>query len=532
LKNSLPLLFLLFSLSLFGQGGGCGCTNCPQFMPDNFQGDFLINVVGATNNDLSDPNQGVCEVRLNFDHQYIGDLSIVLISPSGQQVVLVGPIGLFGETDLSTWEVSFIPCSATPMTDGGPGVWNNANVTLQNFDFTGSYHPVGGCLEDFDSGTVNGTWTLLVTDGQAIDVGTFIDYEIIFCDDDGINCNSNACGVFAEAEAPSFACQGDTVVIDASGSTGNTFEWGTVDGTFAGTPSGPMVAITTSGTYMVTVSDNGSCPEVATIIFNTVPEVPSADITLSGVLDCDNTEITLQGETDQVDDVFVVWINGTEVDPNNFDPLGMDLDLEVDEPGVYTLVVINTESACSQTATVIIEDESEIPIISAIVTDTISCTQDTISLVGTSDTDESIFEWTGPDGFSSSEKNPDIVAGGTYNLTVTAPNGCVDSVMLTVETDTIPPDITISSTNDIDCTITSSTLSINSTETLGTVSWTGPNGFSSDVDTPAITEGGIYTLIASAENGCTSESTIEIMQTADIPDISVVPDGLISCSQM
>ncbi len=534
LKQTLYFLFfslsILFAVDANAQGGGCGCTNCPQFMPDNFRGDFLINVMGATNNDLADPAQGVCEVRLTFDHQYIGDLAILLTSPSGQTITLVGPIGLFGESDLSTWDVSFIPCSDTPVPDGGPGIWNNNNVTIQGFDFTGSYHPNQGCLEDFDMGDVNGTWILEVIDGQPVDVGTFIDYEIIFCEDDGINCNSNPCGVFANAEAPSFACMGDTVVIDASGSNGNTFVWGTDDGNFAGTPSGPIVEITSSGTYFVTVSDNGACPDVATIIFNTVPEVPTADITLSGVLDCNNPEITLQGSTDQEENVFVTWVAGAEVDPDNFNPLGMELDLDIDEPGIYTLVIINTESACSQTATIEVEDESVLPVISAVATDTISCTNDTISITGESDLDDSVFEWTGPDGFNSSEATPEIINGGVYSLTVTAPNGCVDSLELTIETDTIPPDFSISSTNELDCTETSSTLSVSTQDSLGLLSWTGPGGFSSNENNPEITQGGIYTLVASSENGCTSESTIEVMQTADVPDIDIVEDGTIDCN--
>ena len=42
--------------------------------------------------------------------------------------------------------------------------------------------------------------------------------------------------------------------------------------------------------------------------------------------------------------------------------------------------------------------------------------------------------------------------------------------------------------------------------------------------------GGTYNLIASTANGCTSERTIEVSQTADLPDISVVADGSISCN--
>ena len=502
-------------------------------MPDNFTGDFLLEIMGATNNDLSDPTQGICGVRLNFDHQYLGDLAITLTSPGGQQITLVGPIALFGPTDFSTYDISFVPCSVTPMPDGGPATatFNNVNLTAQNFDFDGSYHPNSGCLEDFNLGPINGTWTLTVTDGQAIDAGIFNDYEIIFCDDTGINCNTNVCGTFAEVEAPSFACVGDTITIDASGSGGNTFIWGASDGgEFIGTPSGPFAQVAVSGTYSVTVSDNGQCPEVGAVIFQTVPGVPEADINISGVLDCNNDQILLEGSTDMTDDIFVNWIAGAEVDPNNFNPLGMELDLEITEPGTYTLVVINTESACSQTATVTVEDESELPIIQATVSDTISCTNDTITITSESSLDGSTFEWGGPNGFTSDLTEPEVIAGGTYNLTVTAPNGCVDSVELIVEIDTIPPDFMVGSTNDIDCSITTSTLSITSSETIGTTSWSGPDGFTSESSNPEVSLGGTYTVIASGENGCTSESSIEVMQTADLPDISVVEDGVINCN--
>jgi len=525
------IYFILAIPFVSAQGGGCGCTNCPQFMPDNFVGDFLINVVGATNNDLSDPNQGICEIRLTFDHQYIGDLAITLTSPSGQTIVLVGPIGLFGESDLSTWDVSFLPCASNPMPDFGSGTWENSLLTLQNFDFTGSYHPLNGCLEDFDTGPINGTWTLTVTDGQAIDVGTFIDYEIIFCDDDGINCNSNPCGVFATAEAPSFACQGDTVVIDASGSSGNTFTWGTDDGNFVGNPTGSMVQITESGTYFVTVSDNGGCPEVATVIFNTVPEVPTANITVSEVLDCNNEEITLQGATNITEDLFVNWIAGANVDPNNFNPLSMDLDLTIDEPGIYTMIVINTESACSQTATITIEDESEIPIIETEVLDTITCLADNVNLSASSDIAGSTFIWSGPSDFNDPTSSPTVMEPGVYGLTVTAPNGCIDSTTLVVESDTIPPMIAITSSNEIDCTTTSAALTINTNNEITSVNWTGPNGYSNDIDlNPSIELGGIYTLVATTANGCTTESTVEVMQNAGLPNISTVDDGMINCS--
>lgn len=206
---------MVFCCMFFGgqQGlraqGDCVCTNCPQFMPDNFVGDFLINVMGATNNTLGQNGQGVCGVNINFDHEYLGDLSIVLTSPSGQSVTLVGPIGLFGSTDFTTWDVSFVPCGDAANPDAGfANQWNNNQPWGMFGNYTGAYYPSNGCLENFNSGPVNGTWTLTVTDGQAVDVGNFYNYEIIFCDPSGISCFSCAADGGNLTQADVAACYG------------------------------------------------------------------------------------------------------------------------------------------------------------------------------------------------------------------------------------------------------------------------------------------------------------------------------------
>ena len=104
---------ILFAAALLwlsaGKAGAqdCVCTNCPQFMPDGFTGTFNIQIQNATNPTLGQNGQGVCGVRLVFDHEYIGDLQITLTSPGGQTVTLIGPVGFFGPTDFTTWDVMF-----------------------------------------------------------------------------------------------------------------------------------------------------------------------------------------------------------------------------------------------------------------------------------------------------------------------------------------------------------------------------------------------------------------------------------------
>lgn len=190
---SLFILSLSGPLQVYAQGGGCTCTNCPQFMQDLFVGNFVINVQGATNNTLGQNGQAVCGVHVTWDHTAICDLSFTLTSPSGQSLTLVGPIGQFCQNMGNTgtvWDVTFVPCTDAAMPDPGfTAQWNNNQNWGANNTYTGSYYPFVGCLENF-SGPVNGNWTLTVTDGQANDVGNLLNFEVIFCDPSGINCIS------------------------------------------------------------------------------------------------------------------------------------------------------------------------------------------------------------------------------------------------------------------------------------------------------------------------------------------------------
>jgi len=177
-------------------------------MPDGFTGNFFIQVENATNPTLGQNGQGVCGIRLNFDHEYLGDLSITITSPSGQSVTLVGPIGLWGPTDFTTWDVTFLPCGDPVTPDPGfSNQWNNNQPWGLFGNYTGTYYPFAGCLQNL-TGPVNGLWTLTVVDGQAIDVGNFYDYEIIFCDPSGINCFTCAANAGNLTQPDVSACEG------------------------------------------------------------------------------------------------------------------------------------------------------------------------------------------------------------------------------------------------------------------------------------------------------------------------------------
>ncbi len=167
----------------------CGCNNCPNDIPNLFFGDFNFAVLAADKNDLAASNQGVCGVRVEFEHEYIGDISMELVSPAGQSVKLIGPSGFWGSTNQTTWNIGFVPCGYPASPDPGfDPIWNSNQIWGESGAYTGLYYPATGCLEDFNLGTVTGDWTLRVFDNQADDNGSVLGFEVMFCDLSGVSC--------------------------------------------------------------------------------------------------------------------------------------------------------------------------------------------------------------------------------------------------------------------------------------------------------------------------------------------------------
>ncbi len=204
----------------YAQSCDCeGSTNCPQTIQPDTSYQLCYDITDAFNDDLADPAQGVCGVRLTFTHQHIWDLEISLVSPNGDTLLLIGPeIPYFGTTNSVLWDITFVPCSATAVPDTVNGTplattWTNN----QNWPFAGiiagSYYPVGNsCLESFNAGPVNGSWCLLIDNTPSFYPGTILNFEILLCDNSGLIC----CEADGGSLAPYpdwYACEGDSTLL-------------------------------------------------------------------------------------------------------------------------------------------------------------------------------------------------------------------------------------------------------------------------------------------------------------------------------
>lgn len=122
------------------------------------------------------------------------------------------------------------------------------------------------------------------------------------------------------------------------------------------------------------------------------------------------------------------------------------------------------------------------------------------------------YQWTGPNGFSSTEQNPSIPnaqlgASGTYSVVATL-NGCSSQPQSTVATvNAIPATPVASASPNPVCGNTALNLSA-TTISGASYLWTGPAGFSSTLQNPLIasaaaSQTGTFSVTASI-SGCTS----------------------------
>ncbi|MFA5326625.1 MAG: hypothetical protein WC384_02415 [Prolixibacteraceae bacterium] len=192
--------------------------------------------------------------------------------------------------------------------------------------------------------------------------------------------------------------------------------------------------------------------------------------------------------------------------------------------GDYTLTVTNGNGcAASATTTVVIND---LPLPTASSNSPV-CVGNDLVLTGAPD-GMTTYGWTGPNGFTSNQQSPAITgvtasASGDYTLTVTNENGCTASATTTVVINDLP--LPAASSNSPVC-VGNDLVLTGAPDGMTTYDWTGPNGFTSNQQSPTITgvtatASGDYTLTVTNGNGCTASVTTNVV-------INPLPTPLIS----
>jgi gliding motility-associated-like protein len=313
-------------------------------------------------------------------------------------------------------------------------------------------------------------------------------------------------------------CEGTVVNLTSSG--GTSYAWSGPNG-FTSNLQNPTITnstVTNSGTYSVVVANSVGCTDTATTQININAVTPALANSNSPL--CVGQALNLTSNTAST----YSWSG-----PNGFTSTLQNpsiSNLSNNNSGTYTLIVANG-NGCADTTTLSISVLANNPV--SINSNGPLCTGQTLNLTASNG---SSYSWSGPNGFTSSLQNPTINNvvvnnAGSYAVVVTNSNGCTNFALLTVSINPNTP-ITASSNSPI-CEGDNLTMNVSAGSTY---SWTGPNGFTSSIQNPTIsnittTSSGLYS--ATVTNACGTGSSNTQVQVGQKPNAAIAVTQTVIC---
>ena len=358
---------------------------------------------------------------------------------------------------------------------------------------------------------------------------------------DALGCTETAdVTITSDMELPSvdievtglISCINGTVTLDGSGSSGNgtlSYEWQNAGGTVIGMSE--STTVNSAGQYtLIVTNDSNGCTASSSAMVDENAEVPIADATVSGILDCINISATLDGSGSTGNGPLEYeWLD------NGGTPIDDQVSTDVVASGTYTLIITDSDNGCTSSTTVIVDQDIAAPTPDAQSSGLITCIDGTVTLSGSGSTGSGTldYEWFDDTNTSLGDtETVDVSQPGTFILVITdSQNGCTAETTVDVDQNNdIPvPDAQVSGI--LTCIDLMATLDGSNSTGTGTLSyeWLDAGGSSVGVTAQVETNvAGEYTLIITDDvNGCTSETTVEVMEDVEDPvAVADVNDGL------
>ncbi len=306
-------------------------------------------------------------------------------------------------------------------------------------------------------------------------------------------------------------CEGDTETLTAETSVNNPiYHWSSGSTT-------DTIHVTTANTYSVTVTDGNGCKgvESSNVAVLPVPAKPIMSVTPNTNCAQPNGKIII---THPTGNDYTYSIDGGEFQTNRvFSNLGS---------GSY-LIMVRNSSGCETESLVIVESSGND--VDAHASANTPCVGATIMLNGTSSTPGVTYEWSGPNGYSSSQKNPqipnaEVADAGTYMLTVTQ-NSTSCSKTVTVDVQVNPlPDVSISGITTF-CEGDMATLTAETSVNNPIYHWSS----GSTTDTIHVTTANTYSVTVTDNNHC-ENSASKTVTVNPLPIVTIASDKEVLCA--
>lgn len=490
----------------------------------------VLKVEGLTNVSLSSPTQGVCGVQVKFKHDHVGEMRLELTSPLGQKVQFTGSQGSFGVTNLTTWDVLFLPCGNNVSPDlGFLDTWeNNQNWGILG-NYSGSYHPYLGCLEDFNAGPANGDWTISVNDNVMFADGIIEEFTIFFCDANGLDCNPCEAegGELPNDTISTCILESDQIDIQPSypnGSPGSDFEY-----YYLIAKNDLVVSVIDEPVWTSFSGGNYSVCGFSVLDID-IPNLPNPNISIANYWnEMEENDICFDPSDNCVD--LIIY-------PEK-DTIVIDTSICVSDTLVFNGEIYTSEGVffdedlfaneCPQIYQINL-DVIELDINFSTNPNQLSCSQNEVLLSANAISVEGTeFIWSTPNGNIFEDNGQEIVVTqpGIYTLELIN-NGCVftESIMVTSNVDF--PSLTIES-DSLECN-SSVEIQLTCSNQIDNVTWTGPNNYIANIENPIITLPGTYLVVVEDTDGCISKAKHTVNTKFINTDITLQADP-ISCYQ-
>lgn len=308
-------------------------------------------------------------------------------------------------------------------------------------------------------------------------------------------------------------CIGSTINLTAVVPAGIAVQW-TGPSAFTSTsltPSIPSATLANAGIYTCRANNNGCLSNPVTVIVNVINPPAAPAVSNNGPV-CEGASLNLTGGAGPANTVYQ-WTGPNGYTASVQNPIIPSTSSA--SAGNYSLVLnINGCLSLPGTTSVVILPNPAAPTISS---NSPICIGNTINL-SAQNIAGAVYNWVGPNGFSSTSQNPSIPSsvaanGGDYSCSITLA-GC-NSPLATTNVAIISNAPPVISSNSPVCQFGSLNLS-GPTGAGFSYAWTGPNGFTSTAQNPSINNillngAGNYQLIT-VNQGCVSNpSTLTVV---------------------
>ncbi|MBL7815790.1 MAG: hypothetical protein JNL70_12320 [Saprospiraceae bacterium] len=393
----------------------------------------------------------------------------------------------------STASVTVAVNSASATATGGGTVCTGSTISLSA---TGGGTYAWSGPNNFASSLANPT----VTNATSLNEGT---YTVTVTAANGCKATASTSATIsiptATATSNAPVCAGGTINLTATG--GGTYSWSGPNSFTSNSATPSVLSATTAkaGTYTVTVTNANGCSTTA----STNVSVTTVSATASATNTCVGGSISLSA----TGGTSYAWSG-----PNSFTNTTQNPTIApatAANAGTYTVTVTNAGCSATATATVSVANA---PTASVAVSPI--CAGGSIQLAASSGGVS--YAWSGPNGYTSTQQNPVIspattAYNGTYTVTMTGSSGCSGTANVSVTVNALPT-ATAGAVSNAVCV--GNTINLNSSGG-GTYAWSGPNGFTSSVQSPTIANAtsvnaGTYTVTVTSAAGCTSTASTTI----------------------